>query len=443
MARFSKPPNDADKQFRLLECFCVQCRRFFLPLFVLLALLVSASFQRSIDVSSAVTIRTPRNEQVLSKNNETFVIYNKESKKLYESMPRWMTAYVDLHQSRIIRSDDGSLHYEPDKPYLQWQCAHKGSCGGLGDRLRGIVMSLYISIAMNRTFIVRDYTITNLTDYLEPSLIHWNLSTESLPYGHDVSSIDNYKHPYLLRPCKQQHHDSLLGITFENNLMTPREEMETNECFTEYWNRFGGRQKNDYSLFYIGFWTLFRFSKLVEDRADHLRQSAGMAKDAPYVGVHIRTGKGANWEDPIRHGSNEDIRKFGDCAAKLQTGMKERYASSSSSKTTTLPEIYVAADNSDAKQQLSSMNKHAKFVPDMQVLHIDRSREEEIDNVDQAYLDVWAELKILIDSTCLVMSKSGFSYVAQELSHEQPRCAVMFDDCSDEAVAKALSGLKT
>jgi hypothetical protein len=64
-----------------------------------------------------------------------------------------------------------------------------------------------------------------------------------------------------------------------------------------------------------------------------------------------------------------------------------------------------------------------------------------LQNVSAAYDNVWGELKVLIDATCLVMSHSKFSTLAWELSDQQPRCAVYFDDCDEDRVQQAVSVL--
>lgn len=351
------------------------------------------------------------------------------------SMPPWMTAYVDLHKSRIVKKADGTLQYTND-PYLKWTCRVMGSCGGLGDRLNGIIMSLYMAILTNRTFILEQgwQTPANMTAFLQPASIRWNLSAPSYA-NKRISTIDQCQHPYLTEPCKQ--HDPAKGIEFQNNLMTDEAQL-AESCMNDYWKQFGGRQ-DDRSLFHIGFWALFRFTPLVDQSANQLRQRAGMkGSNDPYVAVHIRTGQGATWEDPVRHGTTQDLHSFYQCALKIQTGLKQRY------QTTTMPSIYSAADNNTAKELIQSWNQDGTVmaVTDLEVFHIDRTRVNELKDFDQAYSDVWGELKVLIDATCLVMSRSGFSKLGSQISHQQPRCAIMFNECSDANVTKVLNRLK-
>jgi hypothetical protein len=350
--------------------------------------------------------------------------------------PPWMTAYEEFQNGRIVKNSDGTLEYT-DEPYLMWTCRVMGSCGGLGDRLNGIVMSLYVAMLTNRTLIVKGWqTPSNMTAFLEPASIRWDLKEPSLP-SKMISTVDQRGHPYLAEPCRQ--HDPQIGIEFQNNLMNKEADL-AEPCLSEYWNRYGGRQDKYHSLFQIGFQALFRFTPFVDKSANHLLQRAGMndAANDPYVAIHFRTGQGGTWDDPVRHGTSEDLHRFYDCAVKIQTGMKQRY------QMTTLPNIYIAADNNTAKEKIMSWNVDGtvKAVTDLEVFHIDRTRIKELNDFDQAYTDVWGELKVLIDATCLVMSRSGFSNLASEISPQQPRCAIMFNECGDANVTEALNHLR-
>ena len=126
-------------------------------------------------------------------------------------------------------------------------------------------------------------------------------------------------------------------------------------CLSEHWSQHGGRQDKHYSLFQIGFHALFRFTPLVDQSANlknHLRQRAGMkdaaAHDEPCVAIHTRTGQGATWDDPVRHGTSEDLHRFYDCAVKIQTGMKQRF------QMTAVPSARIAADNNAAKEKIAT-----------------------------------------------------------------------------------------
>jgi hypothetical protein len=83
---------------------------------------------------------------------------------------------------------------------------------------------------------------------------------------------------------------------------------------------------------------------------------------------------------------------------------------------------------------------------------LDLTRGEVLQDPEQAALDVFRELKLLVDSTCLVMTTNGigdsknaavskFSRLANWLATPQPRCAAYWSDCGPEVVEEQLSRL--
>jgi len=216
----------------------------------------------------------------------------------------------------------------------------------------------------------------------------------------------------------------------------------------------------------------------------------------PYVAIHIRTGMGgSSFQDPLRHSSQSDFELFYKCAKKLQTGIYQRQRKMLTGCPTSiykysyqdpqLPSLpmYVAADNAIAKKALMELD-HAfvqqqsdvaattntettttatttiRVLEDLKIYHIDRSQKISMGTTDdnnknshenpmyKAELSVWAELNVLLESTCLVASRSGFSDLATWLQpppiHAKvaKRCAVMYNLCQNETkVQQALEGL--
>jgi hypothetical protein len=189
---------------------------------------------------------------------------------------------------------------------------------------------------------------------------------------------------------------------------------------------------------------------------------AGQTTMQPYIAVHIRTGIGSSWNDPLRHSSENEFELFYQCAKRMQSGIMDRQQQAASNekcqnnpkhayqrRMPAMP-IYVAADNVIAKQALMQLdatenandmdNRTIRAIEDMQIYHIDRSRQQG----NQAENSVWAELNVLLEATCLVTSRSGFSDLAKWL---QPtpfgrRCAIRFSDCQNEMLlTQALEAL--
>eukprot|EP00977_Amphora_coffeiformis_P000032 scaffold5_cov169-Amphora_coffeaeformis.AAC.32 len=362
-------------------------------------------------------------------------------------LPAWMRAHVNFQQnwmSREAEFNDG-LSNQSRPNLLVWNCPAQGHCGGLGDRLYGMIMGLYIAMLTGRIYLIQEWNHPDiphpLWDYVRPNYLPWqaNLAPKTVQEMGMLSTLDNREHPLLLDPCglKVDKQDYFL----RNNIMTYESQLNQNDCFRKYWNEHGGRTDN-VPLSHTGFWTLFQFTNRVQEETQNLlRQSRIISRHRDqvtpmYMAVHVRTGQGKTWDDPDRHAGIPSLERFDACAVRLQTAVMHKCA--------TLPDIYVASDNAQAKAFFLDKHSHDgvfKANIKMEVFHIDRTRTELLRNVLGAYNQVWGELKLLVDAACLVMSRSKFSTLAYELSSQQPRCAVYFDECEEEQNLRAVGAL--
>jgi len=352
-----------------------------------------------------------------------------------QTMPVCISRYATYHSNNLCQQQKRGAQID----FVRWTCRFKHECGGLGDRLYGMVMTFFIAMLTNRTMLLKDWQekgTAPMTDFVQPALVSWNASIEPSTTSEEfVKVTDNRNHPLLLDPCRS----SLFHSPFTNlqtNIMTHESLLRNSPCFQTYC---GGCQGEQRSLFHMGFWTLFRFTHRLQQQSEQLRQLAGISSRLPYISIHIRTGQGETFDDPLRHNGDAELQKFRQCAIRLQRAMRQKC------KLFSAPPVYVAADNNYVKSRLQRWDESGAFkaAHDIEVLHIGKSRFKEFDNVSLAYDRVWGELKILIDSTCIVMSRSKFSYMGSELSPQQPRCAVTFDQCSEENVTTAIESLRT
>jgi hypothetical protein len=311
-----------------------------------------------------------------------------------------------------------------------------------------MIMGLYMSLLSGRRlYLIREWqspeTAHPLTAYLRPNHIQWHAKT--LDAGRQpehvatLSTVDNRQHALLLDPCGMA--ADTRDYELRNNLMTYERIFRQTDCLQHYWNGAGPSHTDNRSLAHFGFWTLFRFTTRVEERAQLLLRQSGIVvlESVPppfYLAVHIRTGQGQTWKDPARHDGVQNLEAFYQCTRRLQNAVQKRCTLSSR------PPVYVAADTADAKVYFQTHNANdgsLKANLQMEVFHIDRSVTHKLQNVSAAYDNVWGELKVLIDATCLVMSHSKFSTLAWELSAQQPRCAVYFDDCDQDRIQQAVT----
>jgi hypothetical protein len=411
------------------------------------------------------------------------------------ALPKWMKDYVDFYHSQLqISTTTGEVGLKPDAKYLLWTCRvqsgrQKQRCGGIGDRLNGIVQGLYMAICTNRVLLV-DWDYPDPLTALRPALLPWNL-TVNVPRRQIIRTIDNRRDKYLLDPTNLP--ADIQGLELRSNLWLYEPIVRQTQCLRDYWDQHGGLDDSTH-LYQTAFWTLFEWSPAIVQHTADLKRRAGLSTSAltttptsaststgdgnslaavvdslkPYIALHVRTGKGASWVDPVRHAGMDDWKRFYQCARTIQQGIRDlcpptaRLSSSSSlspqqqqEQHQSLLDIYVASDNSEAKETLQQWDAQDsrqptnnistttfRYAPDLEVFHVDRSRPDRMRDPTAAALDVWAELSTLLDAVCLVTSRSHFSELPTWLSPQQPRCQVRFDHCSSENVTIALQALR-
>jgi hypothetical protein len=420
---------------------------------------------------------TLRPTESRTKLNETMA--PQKLNRMTPGLPGWMLEYVKFFHSQLqLNTTTGDVSLKPDAKYLLWTCrlqpdGHKPGCGGIGDRINGIIQGLYMAICTNRVLLV-EWTHPDPLTALEPALLPWNLAVNVPPARPVIRTIDNYQHPYLLNPTRLPQNEQ--GLELWGNLWLSEPIVRQTKCLREYWQRHGGLDDATH-LYKAAFETLFHWSPANLERATKLKRRAGLttsivtatqetlgdstaavAAVRPYIAVHIRTGKGASWGDPIRHAGREDLRRFYQCARTIQQGVHDVCPPPSSQQQQqqhqSLLDVDVASDNNVAKKTLQQWDvkdcRHQnrnisttsfRFAK-LEVFHVDRSRKWRMWHPVAAALDVWAELLTLLDAVCLVTSRSGFSDLPTWVSPQQPRCQVRFDHCSAENVTIALQALR-
>jgi hypothetical protein len=345
-----------------------------------------------------------------------------------------MSSYIDFHNQHLVDTGGRRKPYHLDKTakILSWSPCRRGRpCGGVGDRINGIIQSFLTAICTDRVFLIDGWE--GLDHYLEPRHIAWPIDhVASVPPSKQViRAMDNRKNPFLIEPSVSRQYDSDRGIEMWTNLWMNETVWARSHCWNEYVNRFEGRAGTDPYLFRTAFHALFRWTPAVLRATDQLTQWAGIT--GPYIAMHIRTGSGLSWKDPARHAAEEDWTQFAACARKLQAAVATILSDCSS-----LP-IYLASDHPAVKETLLQEHDSIKTVRNLDVVHVDKSRKELLQNTNAAELIVFAEWRVLQEAVCLVQSHSKFSKTAAELGRG---CVVLYDDCGDEQVEQAVTALK-
>lgn len=353
-----------------------------------------------------------------------------------DQLPLWLRDYVELNQN-LGKALEGE-EQEGSAPArnvstLQYRCGSR--CGGTGDRISGIVQSFYMALCTGRPLFI-DWTSPDpLYNYLEPNFIHWEKDVKAHPnQTHVIEALDQKDNEFLRNP-------NLLEVSrdvqIRTNVWLGDTIVKEMKCVKNITGLMAdGVEPTD--LYRAAFWTLFKWSPLVMKGVQELRREL-ILNSPTYVAVHIRTGTIQGTADLELATSDETTwPEYLTCAQAFQKGLQDICQQS----VDTVP-IFLAADTTNAKKALKALDANIRTKMEMEIYHIDRTSKLILQNAQQAALDVFRELKILMDSTCIVMTRnrqaqSKYARLALLLP-TQPRCSAFWDDCGSKVVAEQLS----
>lgn len=95
--------------------------------------------------------------------------------------PPWLKRYAAYHKSQVDSKVDT---LRDTARWIQWYCNWqdgKRHCGGLADRIKGMMEALILGIIDHRVVLIEEWEGSSstgnypLSDYLEPNLIDWKL----------------------------------------------------------------------------------------------------------------------------------------------------------------------------------------------------------------------------------------------------------------------------
>lgn len=82
------------------------------------------------------------------------------------SIPKWLRNYKEYHADQLRNHLDTAR-------FLVYSCSEGDSCGGIGDRLRGIITCFYLAVATDRVFLIHNPSPIDLGIMFDTSMIDW------------------------------------------------------------------------------------------------------------------------------------------------------------------------------------------------------------------------------------------------------------------------------
>jgi len=408
------------------------------------------------------------------------------------TFPPWLNKYIQFHNSAI----EGG-HLKDGFRYLVYECTGEERCGGAGDSVMGIVKALYWAMCTNRVLLVDAPYPIPIDRILNPNFMVWNSTfpkTIHRKHIHYDSPIDQYddlpgyriirtngpetyrlseilENEIMIKYLKSNGWSSYIGsqelsvanffhkafwalFKFDNTVLSRAEEMKMESKMPR---NLSGKDLLPYIGLHqhegdaailkpdqpTGFlWALFKFDNTVLSRPEEMKMESKMPRNLsgkellPYIGLHQREGDAAilKPDQPTRADFPRSVSR--NVTIECYQRIKNTFYPDNGELRAS---AYVASDSSEIKKQMNKKDLSIHFHKDLLIYHIDKSDPKKKEkNDDQQILkgviDAMAEVVILVDATCLVMSKSMFSFLAYYIRGAENRCNVFVGLCDQSAV---------
>lgn len=348
-------------------------------------------------------------------------------------LPPWILEYIYLHNISVheiikakstISTEGGKI--ETMQKFLVYQC--KNYCGGIGDRMRGMIRVFYLAILTQRIFLI-DYDNEgfSLADVFEENLIHWNWRPYKGLEFKNVKTVNAIDHALDENYLKTGDEDVIVVRT---NLWNPHK-LWASDMIQTHLARFN-YSENPFptQIYKWAFDSLFQKSLAITRQIETYKKQMFNNKHGEghhsYISLHLRIGDNATtWNDPPRH-SLADADSVLECGHKIQMMMRENRPSDT-------VHLFFASDSNYAKERIQIKDNTVKSL-DVPLYHVDRTKHSSRESTTKGNLAAWSEFLLISESECIVASRSGYSEIAALITGNN--CSVHFFDCSDESIQR-------
>ncbi len=324
----------------------------------------------------------------------------------YGLFPKKYRKFIDL----LVEYSHFHKH-QPTTRVLVWKCLKGEICGGFGDRLKGITLTLALAMFSRRKLFINWERDTTL-QYLEPNLIDWNsqhigtsefqnTSTSTLFYSN--SNKKNWE-KFL-----QQIHGDVPHIVLGTNLdlQIPLNYLDTGQKWLKKSFTLAGLV--DLSIYEINsvlglaFRYLFKVDPMIIKEVESAMRVLQI-NDTPFLGLHLRAGfVGSPTLDENHQKIIKNTSRWME-AFECAVHQADTHIGNNSL-------IYFATDSNRAKEMAIDKFGLRFRSLDMELIHIDHSKGK----LDEGIINMLVEMLILSQSYVHIRALSGFSYVSETL----------------------------
>lgn len=280
-------------------------------------------------------------------------------------------------------------------------------CGGLGDRLRGIISSYFLSLILNRKFMIYMHYPCKITDLFIPNMYNWShrrLKNDSNRSKKVIRAIDNVD---VLRELNGSSffvewatfddiiiytNLDLITVLFSNIMI------RNNAIINTFLQEMRPEEANFQTLFSLLFEILFKPTEKVIDLIDPILDTV-VSSNSSLLCLHVRIGKNpSNPKDQLledRSTIADDMIKF--IKAHIMPEQQKLL-------------VLVASDSNDSISKVQNHFSEKSIQVKGPIVHLDRP--SSMKNVNDGCVTVVATFYILGECHISLLTNSGFSALA-------------------------------
>lgn len=310
-----------------------------------------------------------------------------------------LTSYFQRYSAPVRSADERLLIFSADRS----QIFLHSHAGGLADRLKGAICCFYLAVATGRRFLISWQQPFPLEHNLLPSSYDWRIRKSLDP---DLRRTAYWSHMHIDAVDQFARLDCASVEDFENRVLGGAQVAVINAnapyfdpALTMLESHTRGEDLEN-ELFRVAFQTLFKF-KLNGDFAQRYRDQQTALGAHSLVGVHLRTGGGNGWTDPVL----DDWRNY-------HTVM-ERAIAEAEARGLQNPYFQFFSDSLDARRAVSQDHwPHPVQTHVEEVAHVDRSKDMDTYGNDMAF----CEFALLTNANLVVGGAGDFAASAAKAS---------------------------
>ena len=278
-------------------------------------------------------------------------------------------------------------------------------CGGLGDRIRGLIMCYFLSILSNRQLIVNMERPCSFSNYFQPNKYQWIRSSEYRYEGsvHRIRAIDHNDEwvnelkntPFLEKWSDRNHIRIEINLDFIGEIFSNKH-YQSHPIIAMFLKEMSENEANYQTLFTLFYEILLRPT----DRIIHVIDNLLINRSREHlICTHLRIGENpSNPRDhpfEYRHQIAQTIQDFLSKNKFLERNF--------------LWSLFVSSDSAQVTTQILERFPNRSFSVPGPILQIDLPTSV---NCDEGFIKVVADFYLLSECQTMILTNSGFSAYA-------------------------------